>query len=144
MIRQQIYLPDWDWRIYLFYVVTKPDALEIERKLESIGCTGNDLERAKHSLLSGQCDTGITYTSHILGESVVVISKTSSAREFLQSLSHEIGHLANHIGIFFGLNLNGEEVRYISDDIISKTWPISSELLCNRSRSKVKKGGYYE
>lgn len=136
MIRQKIYLPDWDWRVFVFYVVTKPDAKEITRKLESIGCKGADLERAEHSLLSGQCDTGITYTSHTLGESVIVIAKTTTALEFEQSMTHEVGHLANHIGLFYGLNLNGEEVRYISDSVIAKMWPIAKELVCDCCRGK--------
>lgn len=136
MIRQKIYLEDYDWRVFVFYIVTAPNAHEIEHKLESIGCKGEDLERATYALESGQCDTGLTYTSHALGESIVVIAKTTTALEFEQSMTHEFGHLANHIGLFYGLNLNGEEVRYICDDLIAKAWPVAKELVCDCCRRK--------
>lgn len=135
MIQQTIHIPDYDWTIHCFYVVQRLNADRVLRKLESIGCEGKDLERARHSLETGACDTGISYTSAMLGESVMVISRTSNAKEYLMSLSHEVGHIANHIAIFYGLPLNGEDVRYISDEIISKTWPISKELLCDECRS---------
>lgn len=136
MIRQKIYLEDWDWHVKVFYVVTAPNAKEILKDLERLGCSGEDLKRAEKSLKTGDCDTGLTYTSHHIGESVVVIAKTSSGKEFMASLSHEFGHLANHIGLFYGFNLNGEEVRYISDELIEKSWPISRELVCDCCRGK--------
>lgn len=136
MIRQKIYLKNWDWLVKVFYIVTKPNAKEILKELEHIGCSGEELKRAENSLLSGSLDTGLTYTSFPLGESIVVIAKTSNGKEYTASLSHEFGHLANHIGLFYGLNLNGEEVRYISDELIEKSWSISRELVCDCCRGK--------
>lgn len=149
MIRQKINLKNWDWKVMVYYVVTAPNADEILRSLENIGCKGEDLQRAEKSLRYGGLDTGMCYTNHSLGESVVVIARTSSGKEFTASLSHEFGHLANHIGLFYGLDLNGEEVRYISDELIEKSWSISRELVCDECRSIEKdhygrEGGHYE
>lgn len=131
MIRQRIYSKQYDWRIHVYYVVTKPNAKEILRQLEHIGCKGRNLDAAYDNLTSGNLDTGLTYTNSDRRESVVVIAKTSTALEFAQSLTHEFGHLANHIAAYYGIPLDGEEVRYICDDLLKRTWSISRELLCD-------------
>lgn len=136
MIRQRLYHKDTDWRCYIYYIVTEPDAEEIMERLHEIGCDSDSLKRAYSSLTSGKCDTGLTYTNQTRHESVVVIAKTSTALEFLLSLEHEFGHLACHIAQYYGLNLGGEDVRYICDALIEKTWPISRELLCDCRRHK--------
>lgn len=136
MIRQRIYHNDTDWRCYVYYIVTEPDAMEIMERLSEIGCDGDTLERAYSNLTSRKCDTGITYTNHASKESVVVIAKTSTALEFLLSLEHEFGHLACHIAQYYGLPLGGEDVRYICDALIEKTWIISRKLLCDCCRHK--------
>lgn len=134
MIRQRIYDRETDWRIHVFYVVTRPDAEEIMLQLRGMGCKGRNLLAAYDNLTSGQLDTGLTYSNEERRESVVVIAKTSTALEFLQSLTHEFGHLACHIAGHYGIPLDGEEVRYICDGLIERTWPISRELLCDCCR----------
>lgn len=136
MIRQRFYQKSTDWRFYVYYVVTEPHADEILERLAEIGCTGENLSKAHDNLTSGKCDTGLTYTNQSTHETVVVIAKTSTALQFLQSLTHEFGHAANHIAQYYGLPLGGEEVRYICDGLIEKTWEISHELLCDCCRKQ--------
>lgn len=104
--------------------------------LGEIGCDRESLGRAYENLTSGKLDTGLTYTNHARRESVVVIAKTSTALEFLLSLEHEFGHLACHIAKYYGFDLAGEEVRYICDSLMKRTWPISRGLLCDCCRHK--------
>lgn len=134
MIRQRFYHRTTDWRCYVYYVVTEPDADEIMTRLSDIGCKDDDLAKAHRNLTSGKLDTGLTYSSSDTHESVVVIAKTSCALEFAQSLSHELAHLANHIAQTYGIPLGGEEVRYIADGLLEMTWPISKELICDCCR----------
>lgn len=135
MIRQRFYDKATDWKIHVYYVVTEPNANEILQRLEKIGCNGHNLESAFYNLTSGKLDTGLTYTNSERRESVVVIAKTSTALEFAQSLTHELGHLSCHIAQHYGIPLDGEEVRYINDGILEHTWPISRELLCDCCRN---------
>lgn len=134
MIRQRIYDKPTDWRIHVYYVVTEPDAEEILERLEETGCKESNLDAAYGNLTSGELDTGLTYSNAARRESVVVIAKTSTALEYLQSLTHEMGHLSCHIAEHYGLPLDGEEVRYICDGLLERTWPISRELLCDCCR----------
>lgn len=136
MIRQRIFDRKYGWKIHVYYVVTEPNAEEILLQLERIGCNGRNVDVAYHNLSSGKLDTGLTYTNAERNESVVVISKTSTALEFLQSLTHEFGHLSNHIAEYYSIPLDGEEVRYICDSLLERTWPISRELLCDCCRQR--------
>lgn len=134
MIPQRIYDRKYDWRIHVYYIVTEPDAEEILERLQGIGCRGDNLRQAYGNLTSGKLDTGLTYTNESTHESVVVIARTSTALQFLQSLTHEFGHLSNHIAQAYRIPLSGEEVRYICDGLLAKTWEISRELLCDCCR----------
>lgn len=135
MIRQRFALPKYDWRIYAYYVVTKPNADEILENLVGIGCVGETLKRAYRNLTSGKLDTGITYSNQSTRETVIVFAKTSSAKEFQQSYKHETGHLQTHIAQTFGIDPYGEEIQYIGDDIVDATWEIAKDLLCEHCRN---------
>lgn len=129
MIRQRFELPDYDWTVWCYYIVTEPDADEITARLQEMGCSGNDLKRAYANLNSGKLDTGLTYTNTALHQTVVVIAKTSSPKEFAQSWRHELGHLADHIAQSYGISPHGEELQYIGDELVNKTWRIAEKLL---------------
>ena len=129
MIRQHFKLPDYDWDVWCYYIVARPDADEIVSRLEDMGCNGNDLERAYTNLRSGKLDTGLTYTNTALHQTVVVIAKTSSPKEFAQSWRHELGHVADHIAQCFGISPHGEELQYIGDELVNQTWKIAEKLL---------------
>lgn len=134
MIRQKIALNSYGWIIYAYYVVKKPNADEILENLVGIGCDGETLQRAYKNLTSGNLDTGLTYSNIDTRETVMVISATSSAKEFQKSYKHETGHLQSHIAQTFGIDPHGEEIQYIGDDIIEFTWEIIRDLLCEHCR----------
>lgn len=131
MIRDSFLLKHYDWVCCIYYVVTKPNSDEILGHLQKLGCSGENLMNAYKSLKSGKLDTGITYSNAFSRKSIVVISATSSALEFLLSLTHELGHLSCHIAQCYGIDLGGEEVRYINDELIALSWGVSRQLICN-------------
>lgn len=134
MIRQHFTLPQYSWNVYAYYVVTKPNTEEILDSLVDIGCFGEDLQRAYNNLMSGKLDTGLTYSNRDTRETVMVIARTSSAKEFQKSYKHETGHLQDHIAQTFGINPHGEELQYIGDDIVEATWNIAKDLLCDHCK----------
>lgn len=136
MIRQKIALNSYGWIIYAYYVVSRPNADEILENLVGIGCDGETLQRAYKNLTSGNLDTGLTYSNIDTRETVMVISATSSTKEFQKSYKHETGHLQSHIAQTFGIDPHGEEIQYIGDDIIESTWEIAKDLLCEHCRKK--------
>lgn len=128
MIRQEIYLPKEDWTIIAYYAVTHLDMEEIMQSLERAGCRGRNLKTAYENLSSGNKDTGLCFSGD--GVSVLVLSVTSSKPQFMNSLVHELHHLASHIATSVGYNLTGEDVCYLAGKIAEKMYPVVGRYLC--------------
>lgn len=138
MIRQTFELPKYDWRVTCYYAVDGYYVDEIMDELTAVGCTGRDAERAYDSLSTWTLDTGLTYSNKRTGRTVIVIQLTSSTKEFVKSWRHEIGHLATHIAEAWGLNLHGEEVQYIGDQIVEEMWGVAHNFLCCKCKEKMR------
>lgn len=134
MIVQDIILPEYRWRVRVYYAVTAYWTDDIMRDLADIGCHGSELRRAGVSLMRGGLDTGLTYSNRRTHESVMVIGLTSSAAQFQNSLDHEKGHLVKHISLAFGLDPYGEEQQYLSGEIGQRMFPVARRFLCEHCR----------
>ena len=133
MIRQTIYLDRADgWKITCYYAVTHYEVEEILQTMESAGADDESLERAYDNLSSGNLNTGLCYSGK--GESVLVISCASSPAQFLNSLVHELHHLASHIASALGYDQKGEETCYIAGETAEKIYKVASKFLCEHCR----------
>lgn len=130
MIRQKFYLNKYSWEVFVYYAVSSHDAPEVYDTLIEIGCDGFDLDDAWYNLTSGESNIGLTYSNYRSRASVVVIAKTTSTEEFAKSWRHEMGHLATHIASAYRLNLKGEELQYIGDDIVGESWSVAKDMMC--------------
>ena len=130
MIRQRFALPKYEWSCMVYYAVDTYYTEEILDNMHSIGCDGDMLRTAYENISSGNLNTGVTYSNFGTRETVMVIALTSSPKEFAKSWRHECGHMATHICKAFGIDPYGEEIQYIGDDIIEKTWEYAKTLLC--------------
>lgn len=140
MIVQDIYLPEYDWHCKVFYSVTTYWVEDILDELKRIGCSDYKYSKAKKNLRSGELNTGLTYSNAMIGESVMVIAKTSSEDEFAHSYDHEKGHLAKHIALAYAIDPYGEEFQYMSGDIAKKMFPVAKNFMCECCRKKLYKG----
>ena len=114
MIRRDLYIKKYDWQVHIFYRVTCYYTEELIGLLKSIDCPKDKAREAYNNLVSCKLDTGVTYSNYKLRKSVMVISKTSSPEEFLNSLKHECRHLEDHIATAFKMPIGGEEVAYLA------------------------------
>ena len=137
MIVQDFGLPDYGWRIRVYYAVTTYWTDVIVNDLMRVGCGGRELRDAYMSLRRGELDTGLTYSNRRTHESIMVIGITSSAAQFQNSLDHEKGHLVKHISIAFGLDPYGEEQQYLSGEIGQRMFPVARKFLCEHCRRKL-------
>lgn len=117
MVHREIYIKKYDWLVHVYYAVTCYWVDEIINQLKSIHCPESILRKSYHSLKACQLDTGITYSSYRLKETVMVIGLTSSPEEFMNSLDHERKHLEAHIAQAYNIPPYGEEIAYLSGDI---------------------------
>lgn len=134
MIRQEIYIPKYDWRVRIYYAVTTYWAARILSDMERIGCRGSGLAKAWRNLRSGDLNTGLTYSNFQTGETVMVISLTSSPEEFLNSWEHEKKHLARHIEQAYGIDPYREEAAYLEGTIAQKMFPVARKFICEHCR----------
>ena len=85
-------------------------------------------------LKESKLNHGITFSNTQLRTSIIVIGKTSNASQFVNSFVHEISHLTNHIARTYHLDLNSEEVCYISGDIAQEMFKHCHSLMCDCCR----------
>lgn len=134
MIRQQFQLDQADgWLVTAYYAVTHYEVDEIMTALERAGCRGEHLQTAYDNLCSDSLNTGLCYSGN--GESVLVISCASSPAQFLNSLVHELHHMASHIASALGYDQKGEEVCYIAGEAAENMYPVASKFLCEHCRN---------
>ena len=136
MIRQRIYLDNYDIVVHAYYAVSQYYADEILDKMYDLGCRGDKLRMAEENLYSGKLDTGLTYYSPRHREAVMVIALTSSAAEFYNSLIHELSHLTAYIAKWDKMSFTGEDIAYLEGDTAREMFPKVQPLLCDCCRKK--------
>lgn len=124
MKRQVIYIPEYEWTAYVYYDTTQYDTDEILNKLYSLGCSEKGILRTRKQLLGGGYNNGFTYSNRSLKQSVVSLGRASEFAQFLNSFVHELQHLSTHIAQANGINLDGEEICYLSGWIAQEMYPI--------------------
>lgn len=106
--------------------------------LENIDCPEEKLEESYRNLTACRLNTGLTYSNYRLKESVMVIGKTSSPKEFSDSLMHELRHLEDHIATVFDMPVGGEEIAYLSGYLGKKLSKDVQMFICNCDSHKHK------
>lgn len=136
-MKEQYFVYDrYGWCVTVFYEVSCEDEECVMAELADIGCVGNDLHKARKNIDSCRPNQGVTFANMNTRDMVVVISKTTSAKEFLNTLVHELHHMAEFIAICDGVPLSGEEISYIAGDLAMLMYEPASHLLCESCRRK--------
>lgn len=136
MIRQRIYIDNYDIIVHAYYATTQYYVEEILDRLYDIGCRGVKLRKAERNLSSGELNTGLTCYSPRHREAVMVVALTSSAAEFFNSLMHELSHLTAYIAKDDGLSFTGEDIAYLEGELARDMFPAVQPLLCDCCRHK--------
>lgn len=95
MIKDEFSIRDFD--ITILYEVTCDNTNTVIKTLKEINCPKYFLNEALDNLDSCNLNTGLTYTNIKLRKSVIVISKTSSFGQLMNTITHEYYHLICHI-----------------------------------------------
>ena len=139
MIRQNIYIKKYDWKICAYYAISTYYVDDILEHLWDIGVDGENAKRAYDNLSKNNLDTGSCYSNYAKRKTIIVIAKTSSPEEFLNSLTHEASHACIHIASASYVDLRSEEYAYMVGDLCMEMYPRVKQLLCNYCR---KNSGY--
>lgn len=142
MIAQDFRIPGYGWKVRVYYAVTTYWRERILSDLRDIGCRGLQLERAERNLSSGDLNTGLTYSNMDIGETVMVISLTSTPAEFMNSWMHEMRHLGRHIERARDIGPYSEQAAYLAGYIAQRMFPVAKGFLCEHCREEMnRKGG---
>lgn len=96
-----------DWNVTILYETTCEDIDFIIGILETINCPKYYIERALDNLEECKLDSGLTYSNMRLRSSVIIINKTSSFSQLINTIAHEYYHLICHLQN--SLNIEDEE-----------------------------------
>lgn len=113
MIKQEIYLEKYDWNVIVCHVANQEDVDEAMDLLSSIDCKGQPLLDAYDHISTDSSNKGLTYTNVSKKTSVVLICKSTSEGEYINSLTHEMFHVVAHICNHLGIDIQGEEPCYL-------------------------------
>lgn len=134
MIKHKFIVNRRYWKVYVYYNVSKRNINEILDKLENLNFPDSYVTSAYTMLNNNKLNSGRTFSNIRNKVSVVIIGKTSNATEFVNSFVHEIAHLSNHIARAYNLNLDNEEVCYLSGDIAQEMFKYCHRLMCDCCR----------
>lgn len=129
MIGQKFYIDKYDWQVMVLYEVGSSDTNIIMRMLESICNDKTILANAYESVSNGKPNTGFTYSDYNKQASFMVIGKTTSIREMINTIVHEANHLKSHIATVYGIDEKGEEVCYLIGDIVKTMYEVFRKFL---------------
>jgi hypothetical protein len=122
MRRFKIYYTKYDWSIEVFIIICKSDVDTILRSLEKIGGSDKVLDKAYDNLTDSAKNTGFTYTNSSRRKSVMVINKSTSMKEFINTYNHEKNHVEMHICEEFDIDPASEEAAYLSGELASQLY----------------------
>lgn len=130
MIFQEINLIPWKWLVLAYYDTNKSSAEGILDVLALLGCSGENMQRARNNLMSGGKNTGLTYTNPDVSTTVMVISETTGAEQFWNTLDHEKGHVTEHIAEALDISREGEEFQYLRGSLAEQMYPAAVNFIC--------------
>jgi Zn-dependent peptidase ImmA (M78 family) len=106
----------YNWNITILYDTTCDDIDYIIETLKEIKCPNKFIKEAINNLETCNLNIGLTYSNIVLESSVIVINKTSSFSQMINTISHEYYHLICHISK--ALNIEDEEkLAYLNGDL---------------------------
>lgn len=135
MIVRKIHIPEADWNVCMYFALDTYYVEDIMQSLCDIGCDSQRAKQAYENMMADKKNTGFTYSNYRNRESVMVVSKTTSASEMFNTTIHELIHLASHIAHACDYEPTGEAIAYIIGDLAKEIYPDISHLLCEECRT---------
>lgn len=122
------------WRVEFYFAPDGYDADLLLDRLYEIGAPARIMREALDLMDSGKDNTGYTFCNPYEFEALVVIGPTSSGAEFIDTLVHEIQHLAVNIAESVGADLESETPAYIAGDSARALSKVICQLGCPNCR----------
>lgn len=122
----------YDWNITVLYETTCQDIDYIIRILEDINCPKYYIKRALNNLEECKLNSGLTYSNLGLKSSIIIVNKTSSFAQLINTISHEYFHLICHISRALNIE-DEEELANLNGNLNMRSYNIVRNLLESES-----------
>lgn len=120
-----------EWVIDFLFAEERYDRDGVLACLYEIDAPSEVLEQADEVMRKNDWNCGFMYGSIPLKRAVVVVGPSSSGSEFLDTLVHEIHHLAVLIASGLGVDLEGETPAYLAGDSVRELAEVICEMGCS-------------
>lgn len=104
------------WKVCFIFAEEGYDQAEVMERLYECGASDYALRQAASLMAICEWNCGFTYADPETLEAVVFIGPTKSGDEFVNTLTHEIHHLAVAVASELGIDLESETPAYIAGD----------------------------
>jgi hypothetical protein len=125
MIIDKFYI--YDWKVTVLYETTCDDIDFIISTLKDIHCPHYYIERALDNLEECKLNSGLTYSNSTLKSSVIIVNKTSSFAQLINTISHEYFHLISHISENLKIE-DEEELANLNGNLNMRSYNIVKKL----------------
>ena len=116
-----------EWKVIILYETTCDDIDFIIETLKDINCPNYYIDRALDNLEECKLDSGLTYSNIALKSSVIIINKTSSFSQLINTISHEYYHLICHISVSLEIS-DEEELANLNGNLNMRSYNIVKNL----------------
>lgn len=119
MIHYKVIFDKYNWNVEVYIILEQADNNRIMKSLAEMKCSEDIMYKAYENLRSEE-DTGFTYTNSNKRHSLMVINKSSSMYEFINTYNHEKNHVEMHICEELGIDPYSEEAAYLSGELAQR------------------------
>ena len=115
------------WKVTILYECTCDDIDYIIETLMDIKCPNKYIKEALNNLETCNLNIGLTYSNLKLKSSVIVINKTSSFSQLINTSAHEYFHLICHISKSLEIE-DEEQLAYLNGDLNMRSYNFVRKL----------------
>ena len=116
------------WKVTILYECTCDDIDYIIETLMDIKCPNKYIKEALNNLETCNLNIGLTYSNLKLKSSVIVINKTSSFSQLINTVAHEYFHLICHISKSLEIE-DEEQLAYLNGDLNMRSYKIIEKIV---------------
>lgn len=122
------------WVVDFLFAIEDYDEEGVLSCLYDIDAPEYVMLRAYRIMESGRFNRGFTFNNPDLKRSVVVVGPTTSGKQFQNSFTHELRHLADGIAKYIGVDLDSETPAYITGDTAMELADVVCRMGCDECR----------
>ncbi len=118
------------WTVEFYFATEGYDAEALLERMYDFGADAKTLRKANALMESEKANTGFTFTNPYEHIAIVAIGPTTGGDEFIDTMVHEVHHLAVAIASELGIDLESETPAYIAGDTVRDLARLVCEMGC--------------